>query len=162
MSPWTGPAHPGAGRSLSGGRGAVLPGAGARVLERVCWGLLYPMHTEPTQIYTYIHTDECKHMLSLSLTHTRARSSLSVAGSWLVPFVWSQKGLVTGLNGPPAPAEHDSFRRLVTQACLVPVLATSAGQVVRRDPGPDGTYPGAPTDPLPAGPGRLPPAAAPQ
>lgn len=127
---------------------------------RVCWGPLYPMHTDLTQIYTYIHTDECKHMLSLSLSHTR--SSLSVAGSWLVPFVWSQKGLVTGLNGPPAPAERDSFRRLVPQACLVLVLATSAGQVVRRDPGPDGTYPGAPTDPLPAGPGRLPPAAAPQ
>ena len=98
----------------------------------------------------------------LSLSHTHTCSSLSVAGSWLVPFVWSQKGLVTGLNGPPAPAEHDSFRRLVPQACLVPVLATSAGQVVRRDLGPDGTCPGAPTDPLPAGPGRLPPAAAPQ
>ena len=62
----------------------MLPGAGARVLERVCWGLLYPMHTELTQIYTYIHTDECKHMLSLSHTHTHTHAlpSLLLGAGW--------------------------------------------------------------------------------
>lgn len=48
----------------------MLPGAGARVLGQVCWGLLSLIHAELTQMYTDIHTDECKHMLSLSLTHT--------------------------------------------------------------------------------------------
>lgn len=50
----------------------------------------------------------------------------------LVSFVWPREGPVTGLNGPPAPTEHDSFRQLMPQACLVPVPATSARQVVRR------------------------------
>lgn len=90
------------------------------------------------------HTHACTHLHTGTLC------------CWeLVPFVWPQKGPVTGLNGPPAPTEHDSFRQIVPRACLVPVLATSAGQVVRRVPCLGGMCPGAPADPLPAGPGRL-------
>lgn len=69
-----------------------------------------------------------------------------------MPFVWPQNSPVTGLNGPPAPTKHDSFRQIVPQACLVPVLATSAGQVVRRVPGLGRTCPGAPADPSQLGP----------
>lgn len=75
------------------------------------------------------------------------------------PFVLAQKGLVTGLNGSLTPTEQDSFRRLVSvpQACLVSVLATSAGQVVRRVPGAwAGQCSGPPADLFPAGPRKGP------
>ena len=82
------PAQPGAGRSLSQGQGAVLPGAGARVLGQVCWGLLSLIHTELTQIYTDIHIDECKHMLSLSLSHTHTHTHTHAPPSPLLGAGW--------------------------------------------------------------------------
>lgn len=131
-------------QDLSGARGAC-PGPGAAVLV-----------TGPSGPPVF-------HVCAESRKHTPRRTAiLTVCRREPVSFVSPQKGPVTGLKGPPAPAEHDSFRQLLPQARLVPVLATSAGQVVRSILGLGGTCPGAPADPPPAGPGRLPPEAAPE
>lgn len=107
-------------------------------------GLSGTVAPSPSYIHRHTHTG-CIQTHTDSLTPTRTLLTLCC---WeLVPFVWPQKGPVTGLNGPPAPAEQDSFRQLMPQACLVPVLATSAEQVVRRVPGLGKTCPGRPLTP---------------
>lgn len=112
-------------------------------------GLSGTVAPSPSYIHRHTHTG-CIQTHTDSLTPTRTLLTLCC---WeLVPFVWPQKGPVTGLNGPPAPAEQDSFRQLMPQACLVPVLATSAEQVVRRVPGLGKTCPGRPLTPSPLGP----------
>lgn len=135
----------------------MLPGAGVGVFKGGSAGASCPS-------YTHIQRDTHRRMQTHADSHIHSHiGSLLTVCCWeLVPFVWPQKGPVTGLNGPPAPTEHDSFRQLMPQACLVPVLATSAEQVVRRVQGLGGTCPEAPADPLPAGPRRLPLEAAPQ
>lgn len=125
------------------GSEAASLGAGAGVFEGGSAGVFSPSLYTQTHSYRYTHadrhTDACKHMHPHARTHTHT-GTLTCCCWELVPFVWP-------LNGPPATMEHDSFRRLMPQACLVPVLATSAGQVVRRVPGLGGTCPGAPLTP---------------
>lgn len=105
--------------------------------------MLCPLSLTYTQIYSDMHrdtqaqrhtdtgTNACEHVRSHACT---LAPRLPLRCWEPVPFVWPQKGPVTGLNGPPAPTQHDSFRQIVPRACLVAVPATRAGQVVRGVP----------------------------
>lgn len=125
-------------------RGCAFLGLGAACLREGLLGpLLPPMHTDRhTEIharYTYTHT----------LTHSQRHTPYSLllgAGA----FCLAPEGPCHRPEWTPCPTEHDSFRQLMPQAGLVPVLATSAGQVVRRVLGLGGTCPGAPTEPPPS------------
>lgn len=90
------------------------------------------MHRD-TQTQRHARTDACTRVSSHADTLTRrhTRSVLLGAGALCL----SPEGPCHRPEWTPCPpTEHDSFRRIVPQACLVPAPATSAGQVVRRVP----------------------------